>query len=168
MVHYYRGDKMSKKPVSETSDLPIKLLVKRKGFEISTEGKISDIHKELDALAEFTDLVSQKLESPEESFAEQEPETEPVLTPEDIAKVSTSDIPAIKPSKRTIDSLESLFNTPWGRTPRTVAEVMKALEVNAIFDRVSSVNVYLTRLVQRGKLRRIEKEGKWVYFKVPE
>lgn len=159
---------MAKKTASETSDLPIKLLVKRKGFEISTEGKISDIHKELDALAEFTDIVTQKMELPEENISEQESETEPALTPEDIAKVSTSDIPAIKASKKTIDSLESLFSTPWGRTPRTVAEVMKALEVNAVFDRVSSVNVYLTRLVQRGKLRRIEKEGKWVYFKVPE
>lgn len=159
---------MSEKNLSESSELPIKLLIKRKGFEISTEGTISDISKELDALAEFTDTVTQKIEMAEENLPEQEPETEPALTPEDIAQVSTTDIPAIKPSKKTIDSLESLFGTPWGRTPRTVAEVMKALEVNAVFDRVSSVNVYLTRLVQRGKLRRIEKEGKWVYFKVPE
>jgi len=159
---------LSEKDLSESSELPIKLLVKRKGFEISTEGTISDISRELDALAEFTDMVAQKIEMAEENFPEREPETEPALTPEEIAQVSTTDIPAIKPSKRTIDSLESLFDTPWGRTPRTVAEVMKALEVNAVFDRVSSVNVYLTRLVQRGKLRRIEKEGKWVYFKVPE
>jgi hypothetical protein len=45
---------------------------------------------------------------------------------------------------------------------------MKALEVNAAFDRIESVNVYLVRLVKRGTVRRIQKEGKWAYFKVPE
>jgi hypothetical protein len=151
---------------TEPSALPIKLIIKRKGFRISTEGTISAIDKELDALAEFADKVAEKVGLPEEPSTEPEPES--ALTPEDVAQVSISDIPSIKPSKRTIESLESLFSTPWGRTPRSVAEVKKALEVNAIYDSVSSVNVYLTRLVQRGKLRRIEKEGKWVYFKIPE
>ena len=54
------------------------------------------------------------------------------------------------------------------RVPRTVAEVVKALEVNAVPDSVPAVNVYLTRLVQIGILRRIRKEGKWAYFKLPE
>jgi len=49
-----------------------------------------------------------------------------------------------------------------------VAEVVKALEVNAVPDSVPAVNVYLTRLVQIGILRRIRKEGKWAYFKLPE
>lgn len=155
---------MKERALSEKSDLPVKLMIRRRGFKIYAEGTISSIYKELDSLAEFTEKVAEKIELVEE--APLEPES--TLTPEEVARVSTVDIPAVKPSKRTIDSLESLFNTPWGRTPRTVAEVMKALEVNAVFDRVSSVNVYLTRLVQRGKLRRIEKEGKWVYFKVPE
>jgi DNA-binding transcriptional ArsR family regulator len=150
---------------SEKSELPIKLIVRRKGFKIFTEGTISTISKELDALAEFTDKVTEKLGLVEEvPSAEQES----ILSPEEVAKIPTADIPVIKPSRRTIENIEALFNTPWGRTPRTVAEVVKALEVNAVPDRVSSVNVYLTRLVQRGVLRRIEKEGKWAYFKLPE
>ena len=155
---------VKEKSSSEKSELPVKLLIRRRGFRISTEGTISSISKELDALAEFTEKVAEKMELGEE--APSEPES--TVTPEEVARVSAVGIPVIKASKKTIDNLESLFSTPWGRTPRTVAEVMKALEVNAVFDKDTSVMVYLTRLVQRGKLRRIEKEGKWVYFKPPE
>lgn len=153
-----------KKKTIEESQLPIELLINRKGFRIITKGTISLMYKELDALTDFTESVSERLE-----VAEQEPsELAPTISPEEVAKISTADIPVIKRSKKTIDNLEAIFDTPWGRTPRSLAEIMKALEVNAIFDRITSVNVYLVRLVQRGVLRRMEKEGKWVYFKVPE
>lgn len=160
---------MTESNLSEKSELPVKLIIRRNGFKILTEGTISKLVKELDALEEFTDRISKKMGYVQEISPEPEAEPEQITTtPEDIAKVSVSDIPAIKPSKRTIDSLEALFSTPWGRTPRSVAETMKALQVNTIYDSVSSVGVYLTRLVQQGKLRRIQKEGVWVYFKVPE
>ena len=93
-------------------------------------------------------------------------ETQP--STEEISKTPTADIPAIKPTKRTMENLETLFSTPWGKTPRPIAEVMKALEVNAAPDQWSSVAVYMTRLVQKGVLRRIEKDGKWAYFKIPD
>jgi len=150
---------------AEESKLPIKLVVKRKGFEISAEGTISTIGKELDALADFTDRVAAKLEITEEAPVA---EVEPLPSEEEVSKTPTADIPVIKPSRRTMENLESLFNTPWGRTPRSLAEVMKALEVNAVPDRVEIINTYLKRLIQRGKLRRIEKEGKWAYLKLPE
>jgi MoxR-like ATPase len=153
-----------KKKPSEESQLAIELIIRRKGFRILTKGTISSIYKELDALEDFTDSVDERL-----GVGEQEPsESEATISPEEVAKIPTADIPVIKASKRTIDNLEAIFSTPWGRTPRNMAEVMKALEVNAVFDRITSVNVYLLRLVQRGVLRRIEKEGKWVYFKIPE
>ena len=153
-----------KKKLGEESQMAIELLIRRKGFRIITKGTISSIYKELDALADFTENVSERLGTVEPEASEEET----TISPEEVAKVPTTDIPVIKPSKKTIDNLEAIFNTPWGRTPRSLAEIMKALEVNAVFDRVASVNVYLVRLVQRGVLRRIEKEGKWVYFKVPE
>jgi hypothetical protein len=45
---------------------------------------------------------------------------------------------------------------------------MKALEVNAVPDTSGAISRDLYRLVQKGKLRRIEKEGKWTYLKRPE
>ena len=166
MINHAIEESQLKKEETSTgkSQLPIKLVVKGKGFEISAEGTISSLGRELDALAEFRDKVAEKLEIVEEG-----PEVIPEAMPsaEEVAITPTADIPVIKPSKSTMGSLESLFNTPWGRTPRFVSEVMKALEVNAVYDSRSSVTVYLTRLVRRGKLRRIEKQGKWAYFKPP-
>jgi hypothetical protein len=156
-----------KEKSAEKSTLPVKLIIRRKGFKISTEGTIASLYNEIDSLADFTDKITEKLGVLEESPIE-EAEAEVPVSREEVEKIPTTDIPAIKSTKSTTENLVLLFDTPWGRTPRTLAEIMKALEVNAVLDRVSSVNVYLRRLVQKGSLRRLEKEGKYVYFKLPE
>ena len=150
------------------SDLVVKVIIRRSGFEIAAKGTIASLSTEINSIAEFADLVSEKLSREQIPTAEEEAEAETPVSHEEVEKIPTADIPAIKSSKSTMDNLSALFDTPWGRTPRTLAEVMKALEVNAIPDKVQVVNVYMTRLVQRGKLRRLEKEGKYVYFKLPE
>lgn len=148
------------------NELKIKLLIKRKGFEISTEGTISSINKELANLAIFTDSVSEKLGVTEESPVVQQEETSP--SEEEIAKTPSADIPVIKASKSTIENISALFDTPWGRTQRSVAEIMKALQVNAVPDTSQALSRDLYRLVQKAKLRRIEKDGKWTYLKLPD
>ena len=145
---------------SKTS-LPIKLVIKGKGYEISIEGELTSIHRELDALLAFQKDIAERFEPVEEIEAEEIP------TEEEIAATPTADIPTIKPVSSNMDNLRSLFATPWGKTPRTVPEVLKALEVNAIYDRPAAISTYLIRLVKRGELRRIEKEGKWAYFQIP-
>jgi hypothetical protein len=153
------------KPAAKESELQIKLVIKRKGFEISTEGTMNSITKEIDNIATFTDHVAEKIEVTEEG---PKTESEPLPSAEEVSKTPTADIPVIKPTRSTIENIEALFNTPWGRTPRSVAEVIKALEINAVPDTANAVNIYLTRLIKRGFLRRIEKEGKWAYLKLPE
>ncbi|MEM0058695.1 MAG: hypothetical protein QXG09_07525 [Candidatus Bathyarchaeia archaeon] len=73
---------MEKESPSEKSELPIKLMIRRKGFRIFTEGTISAISKELDALADFTDKVTEKL-----GIIEEMPPTEPEPSPEEVAKI---------------------------------------------------------------------------------
>jgi hypothetical protein len=149
--------------------LPIKLTIKRKGFEIETEGTLSSISKEVDALSEFvTDVMAKLGETLGEETIPSPNDVQPQIEESTKADISVTDIPVIKPSKRTSENLVALFSTPWGKTPRHVAEVMKALEVNAAPDQWSSVSVYLTRLVQQATLRRITKDGKWAYFKIPD
>ena len=142
----------------EKSSLLIKLVIRGENFEISTEGTTSDIYRELDTLAQFATAVSEKLGI--------EVAPIPVISAEEVP-TSVAEVPVIKPSKSTSKNIESLFGTSWGKTPRTAAEVARALEVNAIPDRIEAVYTYLRRLVKRGVLRRIEKEGKWAYFGIP-
>ena len=75
--------------------------------------------------------------------------------------------PMIKASRSTMDNVQSLFETLWGQRPRTVADVLKALEANAVPDTTTSVAVCLMRLVKRHVLRRTQKSGKWQYYKLP-
>ena len=154
-----------KKASAKESTLPVKLIIRRRGFKVLTEGTIASIYKEIDSLADFADKVAEKLGVLEENPIEA---AEPPVSREEVEKIPTADIPAIKGSKSTTENLVLLFDTPWGRTPRMLAEIVKALEVNAVPDKMTSVNVYLRRLVQKGTLRRLEKEGKYVYFKLPE
>lgn len=145
----------------EKSNLQVRLTLRNKGVEISTEGAVSDIIEHLDALATFADKVMEKFQGEEEVS---EPPVVEIPTTEEIP---TADIPAIRPSRSTTDNLRALFDTPWGRKPRSLAEVMKALEVNAVPDRTEAVGSYLIRLVKTAHLRRIKKEGKWSYFRIP-
>jgi len=142
--------------------LMTKLLVKGRNFEISTEGSASEITAELDSLAKLANAVSAKL-----GFVET---AAPATPPSGISREpapSAAEIPVLKPSKSSTENIQSLFNTTWGKTPRAAEEVEKALEVNAVPDSSSNVRVYLMRLVKRGILRRIEKDGRWWYYKVP-
>ncbi len=138
-----------KKNLSEKSTLPVKLIIRRKGFKISTEGTIASLYNEIDSLVIFhTDKITEKLGVLEESPVE-EAEAEVPVSREEVEKIPTADIPAIKSTKSTTENLVLLFDTPWGYT-RTLAEIVRALEVNAVSDKVASVNVYLRRLVQKG------------------
>jgi len=147
----------------ENGNVPITLKIKRKGFEVIVQGDIPTITRQLDALSEFIETLDEKLHVEAEKV-----EVEKPPSPQELSSVSTSDIPMIKPSKSTTENIVSIFQTPWGRQPRTLAEVIKALETNAVPDTPEKVSVYLARLVKKGFLRRIEKDGKWAYFHVAE
>lgn len=148
------------------NDLPVKLNIKRKGFELSIEGTLSTMPSAINDFANLLTKVTTKFEVAEGAEEEQAEETTILATEEELSTTSSLDIPVIKPSKSTGENILSLYNTPWGRTPRTVAEVMKALQVNAAYDRQESVSTNLIRLVKRGQLRRIPREGKWAYVKM--
>jgi len=92
---------------------------------------------------------------------------EEIPTVEEIEEAPTEEIPVIRPSRSTMENIMALFEQDWGKKPRSVAEVMKALEVNAVPDHPAAVSTYLRRLVKRGFLRRIKKDNLWHYYKLP-
>lgn len=138
----------------------VTLKVIRDGFELTLQSDIQSLIEKVDEISELVEALSEKLSL--QRNGEQMP------TAQELSEVQLSDIPSIKPSKSTAENIASLFGTPWGRQPRTLAEVVKALEVNAVPDRPENVSVYLNRLVKKGLLKRIKKDGKWAYFKIPE
>jgi hypothetical protein len=140
------------------SDLPVEVTYRTGGLEIRTKGSISELSKQISSIRDFTELATLKLlGSPLETEAEPTSYEEP----------SSVDAPVIRVSKSTSENIQALFETPWGKTPKTLDAVSKALEVNAAPDSQSNIAVALIRLVKRGELRRVKKARKWTYFRIP-
>lgn len=137
------------------SRLHVRLVIRGSDYEFSTEAPASQLAKELDELDKLNKVISKTLRRGLPASV--------TVSADDVFDVS----PSIKASRKTIDNIESLFNTDWAKTPRTVADVIKALEANAVPDTTAAVSIYLTRLVQRGILRRVRKAGKYQYYKKP-
>jgi hypothetical protein len=147
--------KMSKKVRDRRelkSTLPVRLILKGQNYELSAQGTVTTISKELDALRQLARHVSSDKGAG--------------LVLPTVEKV-THEFPSIKTAKSTSDNIEHLFDTNWGRSPRNASEVTRALESNAVPDSLTNISVYLGRLVKKGMLRRVKRAGKWSYYKLP-
>jgi len=141
------------------SDLQVEVTLRSGGLEIRTKGSISDLSREMSSISSFAELAASKLAPIGQTT---EGDSRPVVLEE-----PHGEAPVIRVTKGTSDNVSSLFNTRWGKTPRTLDEIAKALEINAAPDTAANIGVALLRLVRRGELRRIKKAGKWTYFRIP-
>ena len=71
--------------------------------------------------------------------------------------------PLGKPSNLTEALTTLMVDTGWGRKPRTLGEIMTALETNAIYHKKATVATVLVSLVKKGKLRRLGTRGSFTY-----
>ncbi len=129
------------------------------GLQVATRGTISELAEQLPSLSEFVELAGSKLTRVGSDLTSSTAEIGEVPT--------SSEAPVIKVTQSTTENIRALFNTPWGKTPRNLEDVSKALEVNAAPDTAPNTARNLARLVQLGELRRIKKSGKWHYFRIP-
>jgi hypothetical protein len=139
--------------------LQVEVTLRSGGLEIRTKGSISDLSKDMSSISSFAELAASKL-VPIGQTAEED-------SRQVVLEETRGEAPVIKVTKRTPENVNSLFNTRWGKSPRTRDEIVKALEINAAPDTATNISVALLRLVRRGKLRRIKKAGKWIYFRIP-
>ncbi len=135
--------------------------IKGNTYELSVTGSLEFLRTNLEQIKEFIDEVNEILGEGERVDIE-------TPTEEEILEAPTSEVPVIRVQRSTISNIQSLFDTDWGRTPRSSAEVARALEINAVPDSAGAIGVYLRRLVQRGVLRRIEREGRYHYIRIPD
>lgn len=63
------------------------------------------------------------------------------------------------------DAIREVLKTPWGRSePKTMDEIMGALETNAAFFSKGTMSGALSLMTKKGKLRRIKKGELWAYI----
>lgn len=144
----------------EKSTLKINITIKKPGIEIVAEGEIKDIYENINAISILVDNLIEEL-----GTDELEIEDSGDIVESDTS--TTADIPAISPGTGIKDNVEKLFATTWGKTPRSVSDTLKALEVNAVYTEYAQTATALRRLVTQGILRRVKRNGKWVYYTIP-
>ena len=85
----------------------------------------------------------------------------PEETTTDITDLSTP--PKISKVTGLNDALKKLFDTDWGKTPRSLPEIKKVLELNGIFYESNDIASRLVKLLRTGEIRRIGQRRKYRY-----
>jgi hypothetical protein len=141
-----------------SSDIQVELVYRKGGLQITAKGTIAELAQGIGSITQFANLALETLHPLERGIA-------PAVPPEFEATV---DYPVIKPTNSLTDNIVALFQTNWGRSPRGLEDVSKALETNGVPDSDSSIGATLLRLVKQGQIRRIKKGDKWQYFMIPQ
>jgi len=62
------------------------------------------------------------------------------------------------------DAIRALMKTDWGKQPKSMSEIKRALEVNALHFSKGTLSGTLTTMTKRGDVRRVRKDGRWRYL----
>lgn len=73
-------------------------------------------------------------------------------------------VPTIPPVQGCSDAVRALIRTDWGKQPRSMSEIQRALEANALHFSKGTLSGTLTTMTKRGDLRRVRKDGRWKYL----
>lgn len=72
--------------------------------------------------------------------------------------------PRLPPVQGCSDAIRALVGTEWGKQPRSMSEIQRALEANALHFSKGTLSGTLTTMTKRGDLRRVRKSGRWKYL----
>lgn len=114
--------------------------------EIELRGSQEEVMKTLEDLDRIMTRVSRAFGDGLASKASEQ------VTSDD--SITRAGYPSIGQKSRCSDAIVSLLKTDWGKTPRTLFELKKGMEANAIHFPSSTLSGTLNWLVKKGRLRR--------------
>lgn len=131
-----------------------KVLVRMGEFQIELEGTQQNVTtlmgKPVYEFIKQLQKIVGEMPSTEEAKREEAPPTEyppPLGKPSGLAEALT----------------KLMIDTGWGSKPRTLGEIMTALETSGIYYKAAAVATTLVMLVKSGKLRRLGSRGNFQY-----
>jgi hypothetical protein len=81
-----------------------------------------------------------------------------------IPRVNTQNAPEMPPVQGCSDAIRALMKTDWGKQLRSMSEIKKVLEANALHFSKGTLSGTLTTMTKRGDIRRMKKDGRWKYL----
>jgi hypothetical protein len=62
------------------------------------------------------------------------------------------------------EAVRKLMETSWWKEPKSMSEIRKSLEANALYFSKGTLSGILTMMVKRGELKRFKEDGRWKYL----
>ena len=137
-----------------TEERRVEFRLKLGEYELEIKGSPDDVRELLDLAMEYVarkgiDRGVELVENEEETLSEDLPPPIEISGKESVTSI-----------------LSKLFSTKWASKPRSLKEVMEVLETMGVHHPKSTVAVSLARLVKRNVIRRLKKEGVYLYVPV--
>jgi hypothetical protein len=126
------------------SEPSFRLKVRIGNVEVELGGAREEVLATLDDL----DLIMGKVSK---AFNAEVPHAKPARS---AAAASVEKYPNIARTSQCSEAVQSLLESEWGKTPRAIGELRKAMEANAIFFPKTTLSGVLVWMVKKGSLRR--------------
>ncbi len=126
-------------------------------FQVELEGTQADVEKMMGTASLF-DFIKGLQETTKQ--LQVSTEVTPEVAPEE------ESVPPLGRPATTTDALSQLFKTEWGRKPRPLSVIMKALEANGLYYQKPVVANVLVDLIQKKEIRRLGSRGNFEYVAV--
>jgi hypothetical protein len=140
---------------------PFHLKVRIGDMEVELGGDKEEVLSTLDDLSSIVGKVSHAFEVENLVLPES-----PVRT--EVEAASLLDYPKISRTSKCGDAVVALLSTDWGNSPRTISELMEAMEANAIFFPKTTLSGVLVWLVKKGRIRRWKDKKKGYLYVINE
>jgi hypothetical protein len=140
---------------------PFHLKVKIGEVEVELGGEKAEVLATLDELPKIVEKVS--VSFPAEAVPRQRQKK-----PQENHEAES--FPQIPRTTQCSEAVTALLSEPWGKTPRTIAELREAMEANAVFFPKTTLSGVLVWLVKKGTVRRFKdkKRGYLYTMNTPE
>lgn len=141
---------------------PFRLKVRIGEMEVELGGEKAEVLATLDELPKIVEKVSASF-PPDASASRQRPKRQS-------ENHESESLPQIPRTTQCSEAVTALLSDPWGKTPRTIAELREAMEANAVFFPKTTLSGVLVWLVKKGTVRRYKdkKRGYLYTLNTPE
>ena len=86
------------------------------------------------------------------------------VTASTTAETQITEYPSLAAGLGCSDAIRTLLQSEWGKKqPRSMSEIEKALQTNALYFSGGTLSGTLNLLTKYGSIRRFKKDGRWAY-----
>ncbi len=131
--------------------------------------KIGDVEVEIQGTQKEVAEAFNNIDSYTEKFRKTfSPATSPTGKPRPLSDEEflqpTEEVPRIAKPKSKAEAVKQLLISGWAHSPRTIKEIVDALQVSGIFVQSTDISGTLTNLVRSGEVSRVKTERGWGYY----